>query len=317
MHTCRRFSRCQPRRKIFAARRGGGTLSNNSSARCWEQLLLPPILSPSPLRLQQPNSSEEELLQQQLEQDIRRANHGELLNVNSPKQVSLAIFGTIQSTAHKVLERASKGEGVTYERQQTLASLVLQHRALTKKRAKQRQQSTAFSTLVAIEKNDDTDNATTSIQEEHAVNEMVDDDSSIVGQAMPRDSVVPVTYGQTVEDLFDKKSKMNFFWKEPLLLVTKPSARNMVLQLNPSLCPMGYDPTAAPTASLKTTTEPTAGKKGSLLAYVRENKQRYPDCIILTRVGDFYETYGTDAVLLVEVRDILRGIMCDCGYIYV
>ena len=69
------------------------------------------------------------------------------------------------------------------------------------------------------------------------------------------------------------------------------------------------------TASLKTTMEPTAGKKVSLLAYVRENKQRYPDCIILTRVGDFYETYGTDAVLLVEVREIAWN-HCDCGYIY-
>lgn len=249
----------------------------------------------SPLRLQ----SSEEL--QQLEQDIRRANYGKLLNVNSPKQVSLAIFGTIQSTTLKVLEQASKGEGVTFKRQQTLASLVLQHKALTK-RAKQRQQSTAFSTL-ATEKNDDI----TSIQEEHAVNDMVDNDSLFVCKATSGDLVV-VSYGQTVEDLFCRKSKIHSFWKEPLLQVAKPSARNMVLQLNPALCPMGYDPTAAPAGSLKTTTEPTAGKKGSLLAYVRENKQRYSDCIILTRVGDFYETYGVDAVLLVEVRE-LCGIM--------
>jgi hypothetical protein len=258
----------------------------------------------SSLRLQ-PNDEELQLQQQQrqLEQDICRANYGKLLNVNSSKQVSLAIFGTIQSTTLKVLEQASKGEGVTYKRQQTLASLILQHKALTKRARKQRQQSTAFSTLASTEKNDD-NNA--NIQGEHASNGTVDNNDSFIACKMTSsDSVVPsYTYGQTVDDLFDNKSKIHSFWKESLLLVMKPSARNMVLQLNSGLCPMGYDPTAAPTGTLKTMTEPTAGKKGSFLAYVRENKQRYPDCIILTRVGDFYETYGMDAVLLVEVGEL-------------
>jgi ribosomal protein L25 (general stress protein Ctc) len=248
------------------------------------------------LRLQ----SNEEL--QQLEQDIARANYDKPLNVNSPKQVSLAIFGNIQSTTLEVLQQAAKGEGVVYNRQQTLANLILQHKALTKI-VKQRQQSTTFSTLAA-DKNDDN-----AVQVEQVVNGIVDkdNDSLIVLETTSSASVV-ASYGQIVEDLFYKKSKIDSFWKEALLRVTKPSARNMVMQLNPAVCPMGFDPTAAPTGSLKTTLEPTAGKKGSLLAYVRENKQRYPDCIILTRVGDFYETYGMDAVLLVEVS-ALRRIM--------
>lgn len=246
------------------------------------------------------NSSLQEL--QQLEQDIVRYNHGRPLNVNSPKQVSLAVFGTVQRTTVQVLTQASMGVGVQHERQQTLANLILQHRALAK-RAKQRQQSTAFSTLASHNEigND-------VIQEAQlGVNDIVenDKDTSTVLQKTTSASMA-VSYGQSVEALFCKKSKIDSYWNEPLLHVTKPSARNMVVQLNPALCPMGYDPSAAPIGSLKTTTEPTAGKKGSLLAYVRENKERYPDCIILTRVGDFYETYGIDAILLVEVSGLRR-----------
>lgn len=103
-------------------------------------------LSPRLLAAANENSSLQEL--QQLEQDIVRYNHGRPLNVNSPKQVSLALFGTVQRTTVQVLTQASMGVGVQHERQQTLANLILQHRALAR-RAKQRQQSTAFSTLAS------------------------------------------------------------------------------------------------------------------------------------------------------------------------
>ena len=64
---------------------------------------------------------------------------------------------------------------------------------------------------------------------------------------------------------------------------------------------MGYDPTAIPVGALATTSSSTAaGKKGSLLAYVREQKRRHNECIVLTRVGDFYEAFGVDALLLME-----------------
>ena len=103
----------------------------------------------------------------------------------------------------------------------------------------------------------------------------------------------------------EKKSKLNLCWKESLLQLTRPSARSLIPQLTPD-CPMGFDPTAIPLDPLlskfadSSTTTTTAGKKGSFLAYVREQKEKYPDCIILCRCGDFYETFGVDALMLIE-----------------
>ena len=119
-------------------------------------------------------------------------------------------------------------------------------------------------------------------------------------------------YNLKVQSLFkSSKSKINEYWKEPLQSISKPSARAIVSQLNLS-CSMGYDPIATPYDHLtidanerggqskKNPTTTTAGKKGSLLSYVREQKEKFSDCIILTRVGEFYEAFGIDALLLIE-----------------
>jgi hypothetical protein len=74
----------------------------------------------------------------------------------------------------------------------------------------------------------------------------------------------------------------------------------MVAQLNSRLCPIGYDPDATPLDSLMMQRPSKIVKKGSLLSYVRDQKTKYRDSIILTRVGEFYETYGVDAIMLVE-----------------
>ena len=72
-------------------------------------------------------------LVERLEQKIAQCNFDQPLNVNSPKQVSMAIFGTVQSTSKLELSKASQGEGVEYQRQQELAKLVLELRSLTSK----------------------------------------------------------------------------------------------------------------------------------------------------------------------------------------
>jgi hypothetical protein len=41
-------------------------------------------------------------------------------------------------------------------------------------------------------------------------------------------------------------------------------------------------------------------KSGSLQDGMIQNKRNHPNQIILTRVGDFYETCGVDAIMLVE-----------------
>jgi hypothetical protein len=114
-----------------------------------------------------------------------------------------------------------------------------------------------------------------------------------------------VAYREFVHDFFHSSrsstssslsSQVDGFWKSTLLEdIQKPSARLLVFQLDSRVCPMGYAP-PNPNSD--------AGKKGSLVAFVRDQKRSYSDCVILTRVGDFYEAFGLDAILLVEVRTV-------------
>lgn len=260
----------------------------------------------------------DELLQR-LEQEIAQYNHGNILNVNSPKQVSLAIFGTVQSTSREVLMKASQGEGVEYERQQKLAKLVLQHRSLTLRknvRDSTKPQLKSKSTI--------TNAAGACIEEEHVeINGAVvqpaselKSEGAATGTSQASFSKPLTPYQQSVDSLFDGRgSKLHSYWKDAILQVTKPSARSMVLQLNPDICPMGFDPSASP-GIVKSCANSEAGKKGSLLHYVRQQKTKYFDCIILTRVGEFYETYGMDAVLLVEVSSVKHVFFLLASFIY-
>ena len=123
-----------------------------------------------------------------------------------------------------------------------------------------------------------------------------------------------------VENLFSSTlssngSQIDIFWKQFLLQVDKPIAKAIIQQLNPN-CPMGYDPNASPQISSLMTSftlnehksnhndgyarATVSGKKGTLLEYVRDQKRLFPDAIILTRVGEFYEAFGIDAIALMQ-----------------
>ena len=41
-------------------------------------------------------------------------------------------------------------------------------------------------------------------------------------------------------------------------------------------------------------------RKGTLLDFICSEKERFPDKVLLVRVGEFYEAFGFDAILLVE-----------------
>jgi len=121
-----------------------------------------------------------------------------------------------------------------------------------------------------------------------------------------------------------KETSLDPYWIEPLLSLTKSSSRSLVRQLsNRNYCPMGYDPLASPFLALlsssssshnisspNSTSEATDADHNkkqqrptttSLLSYIRQQKQtHFNDAIMLIRVGDFYETYGVDAIMLVE-----------------
>ncbi|KAL3943367.1 MAG: hypothetical protein SGBAC_002570 [Bacillariaceae sp.] len=111
-----------------------------------------------------------------------------------------------------------------------------------------------------------------------------------------------VTEDDLVESFFaGKQSKLDPYWKEPLSKLSKSTARALLEQLDPYQCPMGYNPSAVPRGSIKkATAAPTAGKKGSFLSFCRQQKEGNPQCVILVRCGDFYETFGMDAIMLIE-----------------
>jgi hypothetical protein len=264
--------------------------------------------------------------------EITKLNGGIPMNINSPKQISQAIFGTpTLSTSKLVLQQVvvtgtcdNNGLIVVDQERRRLAALILEYRTLVSKQSKAppqqppsprrrrrqgplqpRQQQASFSTLAdPIGENDDALDETT---DHILLDATLSHNISSTFSTKQRESPSSNTYETLVDNLFSSKSKIDPYWKDVLLQVSKPSARALLSQLNPT-CPMGYDPTAHPHHVLwrddstgGEATSTTAGKKGTFLAYCRDQKIKYGDCITLTRCGDFYETFGIDAIMLVEV----------------
>ena len=110
----------------------------------------------------------------------------------------------------------------------------------------------------------------------------------------------PTTHEEIVDGLFAKKScKLDSYWEEPLLELTRPVARDLAKQLDTTICPMGYDPDTTKKGGGPTTAR---GNRVAtpFLGFCREQKITFPEYVILVRCGDFYETFGVDAMLLVE-----------------
>ena len=70
------------------------------------------------------------------------------------------------------------------------------------------------------------------------------------------------------------------YWMDPLLSLTKSSARSLVRQLQPAGCPMGYDPAASPISSLLRNTTTPQKRTTSLLSYVRRQKSILGDAVV-------------------------------------
>eukprot|EP00934_Nitzschia_sp_Nitz4_P009256 Nitzschia sp. Nitz4//scaffold27_size158506//76952//80746//NITZ4_002602-RA/size158506-processed-gene-0.266-mRNA-1//-1//CDS//3329545494//9246//frame0 len=219
-----------------------------------------------------------------LQHQITKLNGGTPINVQSPKQVSEAIFGRRQSSNRTILQQAVQDKDLSPNQRQ-LAQLVLHCRELSSA-VNVRQNS--------VEMSEQT--------EGEGVTKSVEPTDSQPSQRSPQFSNRH-RYEQSVDFLFDSPGSMlDPYWRDPLRNVTRPVARELLKQMDGQHCPMGFDPNATPKGNGvgKKTLVSTAGKKGTFLAFCREQKQIYPQSIILTRMGDFYETYGMDALLLVE-----------------
>jgi DNA mismatch repair ATPase MutS len=101
------------------------------------------------------------------------------------------------------------------------------------------------------------------------------------------------TGDMTLDHLTGPDTKINGYWIEQLKRVERPIAKSLISQLIADN-PLGYDPNQGPTVSKMTTNR----KAGSVLTLAIAEKRKHPTKIILLRVGDFYECFGIDAIML-------------------
>ncbi len=99
---------------------------------------------------------------------------------------------------------------------------------------------------------------------------------------------ISVSCTSDMDNIFgNNTSAIDLYWRKELTRVDKPAARRLI----PTLVkenPLGFLP------------GPTMLRKDSLFGFVCEMKQKYSDKVILVRVGEFYETWGVDAIMLVQ-----------------
>ena len=263
---------------------------------------------------------------QQLLQELQTLNNGQQININSHKQVSTTIFGQVHSTSRQILDLAAEGKIASLTtQQQRMADLVRQYRKLAKRPKQQQRKASqtrnpgtrhfSSSALVGDYGNGTDGDEIVLIVEEPGSADVgsgrLTENEFELGETQKTMHYARSPFEKLVDSIFEQpKSKLDPYWKEPLKPLTRPTAQALVSQLDATQCPMGYDPLAAPNDPFRgigssqidmiATKTTTAGKKGSFLAYCREQKEKHPDVVILTRCGDFYETYGLDAILLVE-----------------
>ena len=96
-----------------------------------------------------------------------------------------------------------------------------------------------------------------------------------------------------------KESKISPYWLEMISRIERPIARNLFSQLTTSNA-LGYESSKGygNTASYPV-------KEGTLLEYTIQQKIKHPNCVILMRCGEFYETYGTSIPAFVMFVNIL------------
>jgi MutS domain I len=87
-------------------------------------------------------------------------------------------------------------------------------------------------------------------------------------------------------DHLKSDNKISKYWMQRLMQLPQGTARNLVSQLVPRN-EVGYEATTG------------AAKKGSLVEFYIDQKIEHPDKVILMRNGEFYETFGIDALMLI------------------
>ncbi|CEL93038.1 unnamed protein product [Vitrella brassicaformis CCMP3155] len=82
-------------------------------------------------------------------------------------------------------------------------------------------------------------------------------------------------------------TKVHPMWLERLKKLERPAAKELIPSLRGENM-LGFDAASS------------LVKKGTLFEWVLQQKRKHPDKVLLVRVGEFYETYGIDALMMVE-----------------
>ena len=251
---------------------------------------------------------------EEMERDLCKLNGGRVLNVNSRQQVSQAIHGFPNGKVDKATLKKKLDEG---HEQHLLIRKILELKDAQRRVGKKNNNQSEIrrrNSGISLEEGNLQRSFSTEVQDEEQFvspqqpedyeEDVVDDDSEIMEEF---DS----PYADSVRKLFASDNcQIPSVWRKHLLDVTRPGAQALVRQLT-GANPLGFDKDwrhgvetsseidAADDSALKKSEN--NGKKGppTLLKF-KAWKQERPKCIILARVGEFYETFGVDAIMLVE-----------------
>lgn len=105
-------------------------------------------------------------------------------------------------------------------------------------------------------------------------------------------------------------SKVDPYWIEQLQQLNRPIAKSLLTQLVPDNA-LGFDFT---NNGKTTTSNKTILRVGSFLDFTLQQKIKHPNKVILVRNGDFYETFGVDAIMLIAYAGLNpMGNKCKAG----
>jgi hypothetical protein len=91
-----------------------------------------------------------------------------------------------------------------------------------------------------------------------------------------------------IQHLSNSDSHITKYWLNELVKIRRPVARDLIKLLIPHNV-MGFEAKVGQVV-----------KSGTLVEFTINQKLQYPDHVILLRQGEFYETYGIDAIMMIE-----------------
>lgn len=111
-----------------------------------------------------------------------------------------------------------------------------------------------------------------------------------------------------LDHLTGRNSKVDPYWIDQLKRLDRSVAKVLIPQLTPDN-ELGFDSSQGTAAVPK-----GPARAGTLLDYTIQQKRKHPQSVVLIRSGEFYETYGIDALMLIAHAGLNpMGNKCKAG----